>query len=288
MANRGVPQDEVFAAADAVFAGGERPTTDKVRAALGRGSPNAIGPVLDRWWAQLAQRHARQLSIPGLPDAAAAAFAQAWELAVAAGTDLAEAAIAPERAALAEALAAIETRVAAEREAANAAEAQRLEAVNALHGTQAALAISEQRAGDLQREVAALTASVQALSGQREAAEARLLTALGKGEAERTAAAAEREALQAHLRHVEDRAYTEVDRARQELKSLKSQLTTQAREHAAALRSTEQARRTAEAALGKAARENATLQTKLAKAQATRPPGAAPPRKSAVGRAKSS
>ncbi|MFW2353907.1 DNA-binding protein [Hydrogenophaga sp.] len=48
--------DEVWAAADAVLAQGERPTIERVRTHLGRGSPNTVAPMLDAWYASLGKR----------------------------------------------------------------------------------------------------------------------------------------------------------------------------------------------------------------------------------------
>lgn len=53
---RGVQMEEVWAAADAVLALGERPTIERVRLQLGRGSPNTVGPMLDGWFGSLAGR----------------------------------------------------------------------------------------------------------------------------------------------------------------------------------------------------------------------------------------
>lgn len=53
---RGVQIDEVWAAADAVLALGERPTIERVRQQLGSGSPNTVGPMLDGWYGSLAKR----------------------------------------------------------------------------------------------------------------------------------------------------------------------------------------------------------------------------------------
>jgi small-conductance mechanosensitive channel len=39
-----------------VLAQGERPTIERVRAHLGRGSPNTVVPMLDAWYASLAKR----------------------------------------------------------------------------------------------------------------------------------------------------------------------------------------------------------------------------------------
>jgi hypothetical protein len=46
----------VSQAADALLRAGERPTVERIRAAIGSGSPNTIGPLLDRWWKGLAGR----------------------------------------------------------------------------------------------------------------------------------------------------------------------------------------------------------------------------------------
>jgi chromosome segregation ATPase len=53
---RGVQQAEVSAAADALLAQGQRPTVDRVRRQLGRGSPNTVGPMLEAWFVGLAPR----------------------------------------------------------------------------------------------------------------------------------------------------------------------------------------------------------------------------------------
>ncbi|KRC26380.1 DNA-binding protein [Acidovorax sp. Root219] len=53
---RGVQMEEVWAAADAVLALGERPTIERVRLQLGRGSPNTVGPMIDGWFGSLAGR----------------------------------------------------------------------------------------------------------------------------------------------------------------------------------------------------------------------------------------
>ncbi|MGQ0727518.1 DNA-binding protein [Acidovorax sp.] len=53
---RGVQMEEVWAAADTVLGLGERPTIERVRQQLGRGSPNTVGPMLDGWYGSLAKR----------------------------------------------------------------------------------------------------------------------------------------------------------------------------------------------------------------------------------------
>jgi hypothetical protein len=53
---RYVTQSDVSHAADSLLRAGERPTIDKVRARIGKGSPNTINPMLDAWWKTLSVR----------------------------------------------------------------------------------------------------------------------------------------------------------------------------------------------------------------------------------------
>src|SRR5579871_1758923 len=54
--SRGVSSRDVELAADTLLRAGERPTIEKVREKIGRGSPNTINPLLDLWWKRLAAR----------------------------------------------------------------------------------------------------------------------------------------------------------------------------------------------------------------------------------------
>lgn len=53
---RGISQQDVFDAADALLERGERPTIERVRREIGRGSPNTVNPLLDAWWQSLSER----------------------------------------------------------------------------------------------------------------------------------------------------------------------------------------------------------------------------------------
>jgi chromosome segregation ATPase len=53
---RGIQEADVFAAADALLAEGKRPTIERVRLKIGRGSPNTVSPILERWFAGLGER----------------------------------------------------------------------------------------------------------------------------------------------------------------------------------------------------------------------------------------
>ena len=53
---RFVSAADVDRAADALLREGQRPTIEKVRQKIGRGSPNTVNPLLDAWWSRLAAR----------------------------------------------------------------------------------------------------------------------------------------------------------------------------------------------------------------------------------------
>ena len=55
-AARGITPADVDRAADSLLREGQRPTIEKVGLKIGRGSPNTINPLLDRWWSRLAGR----------------------------------------------------------------------------------------------------------------------------------------------------------------------------------------------------------------------------------------
>ena len=54
--SRGVQEADVWAAADALLAAGQKPTIEKVRLHMGRGSPNTVAPMLDAWFSTLGAR----------------------------------------------------------------------------------------------------------------------------------------------------------------------------------------------------------------------------------------
>ena len=104
---RGVQQEEVWAAADALIAAGERPTIERVRLKIGRGSPNTVSPMLEAWFATLAPRLGVAASgappaESGAPQALRQALDAVWAGAVATARETAEAALAPERERLAQ------------------------------------------------------------------------------------------------------------------------------------------------------------------------------------------
>lgn len=84
---RGIQYEDVAQAADALLQEGARPTIERIRLRLGRGSPNTVSPMLERWFGALGQRLLG--NAPSTPDdtvpAAVTQAAQAlWSLACAA------------------------------------------------------------------------------------------------------------------------------------------------------------------------------------------------------------
>jgi chromosome segregation ATPase len=66
-------------AADSLLRDGERPTIEKVRARLGRGSPNTVNPLLDQWWQRLAARlDAGPAALQRIPEPVAHAAELLW------------------------------------------------------------------------------------------------------------------------------------------------------------------------------------------------------------------
>lgn len=220
----GVPETEVFAAADRVLARGERPTTERVRAELGRGSPALVGRLLEQWWDALSKRLAGESLLPDLPAEVADAFKKVWASASAHGRQDAEEALATQKQQLMadrEALDAVRLQGEAEFEIVEAARRQ------ADHERDAALT----RLGDLQRLLDQQTELSADALRQRDQVQVRyeqleldMASIRTKLQAQERAAAVEREALSAHVRAVEERTHAEVDRARAEAKTLRAEL----------------------------------------------------------------
>jgi hypothetical protein len=76
---RGVTSRDVELAADALLRAGERPTIERVREKIGRGSPNTINPALDAWWKRLASRlDAGPAALHRLPETVAHVAEALW------------------------------------------------------------------------------------------------------------------------------------------------------------------------------------------------------------------
>src|SRR5271167_527892 len=76
---RGITQSAVSHAADTLLRAGERPTIERVRAKIGKGSPNTINPLLDAWWKTLSARlDSGPAALHRLPEAVAHVAEALW------------------------------------------------------------------------------------------------------------------------------------------------------------------------------------------------------------------
>lgn len=220
----GVPENDVFAAADAVLARGERPTVERVRLELGRGSPARVGALLDQWWEHLAGRLRSETRLPGLPAEVAQAFVAIWQHATTMAQGVVEQSLASQRQVLAE-----------EREEVVALEARaRMEIAQERHRTDVALSArqgAEIRLADLEQLLDQRQAQIADLRAQRKGLEEHcnaLHTQHGDVQQQlrdsREQTEQERAEQQRYTRDVEDRAYREIDRVREESKAVSLQL----------------------------------------------------------------
>jgi len=231
---KGITENDVHAAADAILAGGNRPTVERIRAQLGTGSPNTVTRWLETWWRAIGGRLAAQqerLTWPEAPSDVAAAASRLWELALLRADANAEARLGDERMALQGAYAAI-----AERE--SVAQMQVQTAFEEQSQAREALKASEMRLADLQRLLEQQAAQIRDLQHERGEAQVReadlsaeLSRARAQSDATATAFAIERETLLQQLRGNEERAAAEIDRARQGVQRLQSEASAKERRH---------------------------------------------------------
>ncbi|MDP1901996.1 MAG: DNA-binding protein [Rubrivivax sp.] len=83
---RGITEEDVWTACDALLLAGARPTIERVRQRIGRGSPNTVSPYLDTWFKGLGGRikdPAAFAAPPELPDPVQQAAKHFWEVALA-------------------------------------------------------------------------------------------------------------------------------------------------------------------------------------------------------------
>lgn len=219
---RGVQQDDVWGAADALIAEGLRPTIERVRQKIGRGSPNTVSPMLEGWFSTLGRRlkgDASLGSVQDMPVPVAKAAAELWKVAQAAATNEAverfaegSQALELERAALIDAQADLEER----------------HKTLQLHeaAMQETLALAKSQLTQLEGQVATVQATVQlrdSALAERQRALEQLMCDRETDRKEHTRQLNEQTEV---LRRAEDRTaanerrlLAEVDRSRQELKS---------------------------------------------------------------------
>ena len=279
---RGVQTADVWDAADAVLMAGQRPTIERVRQKLGRGSPNTVAPMLEAWFAQLGQRlgsmsgggagnaAAQGTMTPGQPqppttvldmaqslwdaalDQARQAAQQQWESA--------QAELAQQRSQL------TADRAELERERQTLAQQHStLEQMLALSRTQVAdltrrLADADVWRLEKEQSVAVLTNRLEDLRLQHKQLQQRMDDTVA-------AQAQERQRLQDRATENEHRLLNEVDLARQETKAARQTLTSQQKQREEAARQTDEQLHAAQARLQTAETQTAASQALLAHLQ---------------------
>jgi hypothetical protein len=258
---KGITQEQVSAAADALVTAGERPTVEKIRAQLGTGSPNTVTRMLDTWRGALATRLSQVLALPEVPADVGQAFTEVWRLAMAQAGSLAQTALAHEQ----NALLAAQTSITQERKLWDIALAEAQAQAQSADQTRE---VAETRLADIQRLVEQQAAQLAELAQQRDGWQQRAEQLAEAFDAHKNVVAAEREAQAAHVRAVEDRAHAEIDRAREEAKILQATLRQKERETSAVAARLEKAEASTRAAERQASEHGArasTLEQQLAR-----------------------
>lgn len=230
---RGITENDVHEAVDALVEAGERPTVERIRAHLGTGSPNTVTRYLESWWGGLGRRLAAQrqaVSLPAAPFAIADLAAQVWDAALRSARAEANEALDAERSALAAERAAFH-------DEARGLVNERQHALTEADEARTARQRVEQRLSDLTVLLSELQDRAADLENQRDVAQGQVRQLLDEL-AQQRRQADERETVlngerQQHAEHVwatEDRAHAEVDRARQETRAVQKQLDAQLRE----------------------------------------------------------
>lgn len=244
-----ITAEDVFGAADTLLGEGHKPTIDRVRMQLGRGSPNTINEHLDRWWRELGARFRESagLALPSVPEAISSRLIELWHLALressqALQTQLAEreAAVHAREMAVAERETAVDGRLEAQADALQLAQdqlAQANERARGLEGmlqqTRADLEQREREAAALRAELAALRQQAEVILAQHGAERTRLnerydaLQDRSAREIDRLQVSRKEDKKQSkELRTQLERLVTERDRARTELTRLETELAT--------------------------------------------------------------
>ncbi|WP_418139973.1 DNA-binding protein (plasmid) [Oceanimonas smirnovii] len=156
----GITDQDVFGAADALVANGQKPTQTGIREFLGGGSFATIGPALKKWRAALAEQH--ELAGVELPGELAEALQQLGARVWGAAIEAAESRLAGEREALAAARDEIEAEVQEHREAVQQLEAEAEQRIARIDELEQQHAAAMEAAAQQERRNAELTAALAA------------------------------------------------------------------------------------------------------------------------------
>jgi chromosome segregation ATPase len=207
---KGITETDVWQAADALLLEGARPTIERVRQRIGRGSPNTVTPYLETWFRHLGARIRDPGAFsapPSLPDAIHQAAQHFWEVALSQARDESKATLEVGLSSMKAAEALALQRV---------AEAERQAAVlnAALEGARAELAMGLDTAKQEALAHAATRAHLDALSQQLSNTTDQLRIAEGQVQASREDARIQVDLANARADVTQKRAVLEMDRER--------------------------------------------------------------------------
>lgn len=164
---RGVTQEQVSDAAEALLRQGERPTIEKVRAHLGTGSPNTLMRLLDAWWKALGERLDaidQKVSLPDAPDAVNDLASKLWLKALEEAAQVQEQALEEQREQLRQGQAQLQERLIAVERTVDEAQAAAREAAESERAVHARFEELEKRAEQQSALIEDLTAQRDALA----------------------------------------------------------------------------------------------------------------------------
>lgn len=268
---RGVQQDEIWAAADALLKDGLRPTIERVRQKMGRGSPNTVSPMLEAWFASLGPRLgaiSASEQAGDLPAPVSQAMTQLWDTAVMSAREQAAQELAKSRQLLTD-----------ERTALDAQKMQLAREAQSFSDRQAALDkaadISQARIIDLNARLTETHARMARREGEIDELRVQLAAAATRSEVDRRRIddevqrhTQERSRLEERATANERRLLGELDRARQDAKQTRLALMETERRSQAALKELELANQTLDEQLAQAQTALQSTQQALAGANA--------------------
>jgi chromosome segregation ATPase len=235
--NRGIQQEDVHQAADALIAEGLRPTIERVRQKIGRGSPNTVSPLLDVWFSTLAARlglDGQQSQESQLPEPVQQAASLLWSAALASAREEATQALSQARQTLSDEQADLVRREMDFEHQKQVLQARQLASEETLQMTRHQLSEITTRLEENGVLLERRERDVEALREKLEFQEMERASEQRRSEEDTRRHAEERARLEARASANERRLLEELDRERQEAKRLKAALLEQERRAAAA------------------------------------------------------
>lgn len=221
---RGITQEQVSQAADAIVAVGERPTVERIRQRLGTGSPNTVTRMLDGWRQGLAERLRQASVLPELPDGVGQAMTALWSQALQHAQTQAQQALQAEHDVLQRAAADLDARASEQVTQLAAAEADKAKSLELARLAETKVEAQQQLVDRFQSELRSRGQELERLMAQNQKLVAAEFQLRQEIQATGLLAIQERERCQQHVHSVENRAHAQVDQTREDLKTTRAEL----------------------------------------------------------------